>query len=365
MRILHLSNHCGRTGNGIVNVAVDLACAQAADGHVVAFASASGEYCALLQEFSVRFFDVDQRRRSVRGVIGATLGLHQAIREFAPDVIHAHMITGAVLARALKYVFRFALVTTVHNEFQRTAILMGVGDRVIAISDAVAEALAKRGLPRRRLRVVRNGPLGSPRRPDHASIPPAPVGHPSIVTVAGLNHRKGIADLIDAFTLLAPRHASVNLYIVGDGPQRKEFMERADRSPAGSRIFFTGFVADPRAYMLSADVFVLASHQEPFGLVLAEAREAHCAIVATDVGGIPEALDAGAAGILVAPHNSEGLAIAIERLLDSPEERQALQSRAASHLEPFFLSRVNRETLEVYTELVGIVGHGERERVLG
>jgi glycosyltransferase involved in cell wall biosynthesis len=90
-----------------------------------------------------------------------------------------------------------------------------------------------------------------------------------------------------------------SLYIVGNGPERAKLEAQAAGTGCNDKIHFTGFFSDPRRYLLAADIFVLASYQEAFGLVLAEAREAGCAIVASDVGGIREALDDGEAGILL------------------------------------------------------------------
>ena len=89
--------------------------------------------------------------------------------------------------------------------------------------------------------------------------------------------------------------------MVGNGPEMELFQEQARTSNYNSRIHFEGFQASPQSYMRAADIFVLASRRESFGLVLVEARQAGCAIIASDVDGIPEALDHGAAGILFPP----------------------------------------------------------------
>ncbi len=90
-----------------------------------------------------------------------------------------------------------------------------------------------------------------------------------------------------------------HLYLVGDGPDRGSMETLATKLDIAPYVHFTGFVADPRPYLASADVFALISHQDPCPLVITEAREAGCAIVAPRVGGIPEMLDGGAAGVLV------------------------------------------------------------------
>jgi glycosyltransferase involved in cell wall biosynthesis len=351
MKILHLANHCHRVGNGIVNVAVDLACSQSAEGHHVAFVSARGEYIELLAQYGVQHFDVDKKSREVWKLIEAAGRFLVVFRQFQPDIVHAHMITGALLAKAFKPWFNYRLVTTVHNEFQRSASLMGVGDCVVAVSAAVASALIKRGFSAGKVRVVRNGSLGTPRLASLSADVPS-LSHPSIVTVAGLNHRKGISDLIEAFEIVARRNADAHLYIVGDGPQRAEFEAQARRSFAARRIVFAGFVADPRGYLREADVFVLASHRDPFPLVLMEAREAGCAVIATRVDGVPEALDGGQAGILVPPCRSDVLGSTLADLLDREDELRVWRERSLRNLEPFSLARATREYLAVYKEVL-------------
>ncbi|WP_052098112.1 glycosyltransferase family 4 protein [Paenibacillus stellifer] len=348
MRILHIANHVKETGNGIVNVMVDLACEQASRNHQVAVMSAGGHYEDLLAKHGIRHFRLDQTRKPAQ-IMRAVFHFRKMVADFSPDIIHAHMMTGAVLARYLKGFRKYKIVTHVHNEFQKSADFMKVGDRVIAVSQAVSQAMEGRGVQKDKLRVILNGTIGSPRDSD-----PAPVqleGRP-IVTVAGMYERKGIADLIDAFNLTAQEHPDARLYIVGDGPDRAKFEERAAASPAASRIIFAGFQPDPRRWMKGAEIFVLASHKEPFGLVLIEARESGCAIVASGVDGIPEALDHGEAGLLVPPREPKSLAGAISKLLGDDVLRQRYRTRAAANLENYHVGRVAEEMLGVYGELL-------------
>lgn len=348
MRIFHLLNHIQEIGNGIVNVTIDLACLQAKSGHTVAIASGGGEYEALLAEYQITHFQLDQGRNP-RKILTAIQRYRQIIHEFNPEVVHVHMMTGVVLAKLLRGSSRYQLVSTVHNEFQRHAILMGWADRVIAISQAVAEAMIQRGVSPQKIHVVRNGTLGSPR--DRCSalpdLPSVTLQHPAIVTVAGLYRRKGIAELIAAFDQIAPQFPEAHLYLVGNGPDRALFEAQAQHSPVCSRIHFEGFQPQPQRYLQETDIFVLASQREPFGLVLAEARQAGCAIVATAVDGVPEVLEGGRAGILVPPA-VEQLAAAIAHLLAHPEQRTAWRTQAQTNLQWLSVARMAEETLAVY-----------------
>ncbi|MGI0483923.1 glycosyltransferase family 4 protein [Pantanalinema rosaneae CENA516] len=349
MRILHLLNDIRELGNGIINVAIDLACLQAQAGHEVAIASAGGEYETLLATYGVKHFCLNQRRHPLN-LLKATWHLQQILRNFQPEIVHAHMITGAVLAWGLKRQFSYALVSTVHNEFQRSAVLMGLADRVIAVSRAVADSMQQRGIPAHKLRVVRNGTLNSPRQ--RQSLVSQSLQRPAIVTIAGMYRRKGIAELIAAFSQIAEDCPTAHLYLVGDGPDRAQFTLQAQQTSVSDRIHFEGFQPEPQGYLQAADVFVLASHREPFGLVLSEAREAGCAIVASYVDGIPEALDQGHAGILIPPANVDALSRSITELLQQPELLQTWRQRSRQNLAWLQVDRVLHDTLLVYQELV-------------
>jgi len=351
MKILHITNHLQKIGNGIVNVAVDLACLQSQDGHDVAVASSGGEFETLISAYNAKHFLLNQSKQPLN-LLKAVWRLREIVQQFQPDIVHAHMMTGVVLAGVLRKGYKYNLVSTVHNEFQRSAVLMGLADRVVAVSQAVSNSMVRRGIPQSKLRVVANGTLSSPRHLSIGDYQPLPLHRPAITTVAGMYTRKGIAELIAAFSQIAPDFPKAHLYLVGDGPERSIFEEIAKSTPFNNRIHFEGFQPEPQRYMLATDIFVLASHCESFGLVLIEAREAGCAIIASDVDGIPETLDNRQAGILVPPQDSQTLATALAQLLRNPAQLQYWQNRAKQNLEQFSAARVHEETMTVYRELV-------------
>ena len=349
MKIVHLANHAQNVGNGIVNMMVDLACMQAKAGHEVTVASSGGGFEALLEQYGVRHVLLPQSRQPLR-LPAMLAGFNRLLAQCDPDVVHAHMMTGALIARFGAVRRRYVLITTVHNEFQKSASLMRFGDRVVAVSKSVAASMALRGVPEERLSVVRNGTIGTPRFAG-VPIPASPqLARPSIVTVAGMYERKGIQDLLRAFAQLCERIPSAALYLVGDGPDRAVMETLAQELGIAHRAHFTGFVANPRAYLAEADVFVLASHKEPGGLVLCEAREAGCAIVATRVDGNPEMLDDGDAGLLVPPAAPQALADAIELLLTDQVAHATLAARARHNLETFHVEHVCDAYLSIYEQ---------------
>ena len=350
MRIIHILNHVQEIGNGIVNVAVDLACLQSQSGDDVAVISAGGGYEKLLNQFGVKHYEINQSRQPIN-IIRAAVAYRKIVQEFQPDIVHAHMMTCVVLARALRWENRYILVATVHNEFQPSSLLMGLADRVTAVSKAVKNSMVQRGIPKQKLRVICNGTLGSPRTRKISDYQPLSLQSPAIATVAGMYKRKGITELIAAFEEIAQDFPQVHLYLVGNGPDKQIFESQAQATAVSHRIHFEGFQPEPQRYLLACDIFVLASHRDPCPLVLSEAREAGFAIVATEVDGIPEALDNGKAGILVPAQDSHQLAKALIKLLSDANILQEWKQRSQDNLEWLNVSRVHQETLAVYEEL--------------
>jgi glycosyltransferase involved in cell wall biosynthesis len=351
MRVLHIVNDLTDRGNGIVNTAVDLAMEQVRQGLVVAVASAGGAYQHLLERTGIAHFALDQAQNPVQ-MLRSVRRLHQQMGDFRPDIVHAHMRSGLLLAWLLRPFHQYVLVGHFHNVHDRKSIIMGLADRVIAVSKSVAASMSRSGIPRRKIRVVLNRTLGSRRVPALESIESAVLRRPSIVTVCGMNKRKGVDQIIRAFELLHDDLPHAHLYLVGDGPDRREFELQARRSRCFGHIHFEGCQAVPQAYMLSADVFVLASRRESFGLVLIEARKAGCAIVATDVDGVAEALDGGSAGILVQKNDVVALASALLIVLSDPTEKAKWQMRAKDHIADFSIDRMATEITAVYEELL-------------
>jgi glycosyltransferase involved in cell wall biosynthesis len=345
MRILHLLNHTHRM-NGHVHAAVDLSCAQVKLGHSAAVASGGGDFDALLAANNVETALIDHERKPAT-LLKSLNSLHRLVRRWRPDVVHAHMMTSALLAWPVCKLAGIPLVTTVHNEFQKSSILMGIATRVIAVSEAVGRSMEKRGISKSRLAVVLNGTIGSARF-EARDRTPKRFGTPAIIFVGGLHPRKGLPDLFEAFGKVHARNPSSRLYVVGDGPHRDEYAKLVNTMECASAVTFTGALNDPFPLLLGADVFVLPSHADPAPLVLSEAREAGCAVIATTIDGIPQLLEHGQAGVLVPSRDPNALSAAICSLVEHPEVLQQWKEKSQLNIDYLRIDRVARETLAVY-----------------
>ncbi len=345
LSILHLANHCERGGN--VHLAVDLACAQAATGHRVAFASAGGRYAEFLERHDVRHVALRQSMRPPWRAAHDAAALVAYCRASRPDVIHAHMMSGAVLGRLASRLSGAPLVTTVHNSFDRHSRLMRLGDAIVAVSRSERDLLLSRGFPERRVRVIVNGTLGSARAGETVAAAPA-LPRPCVTTLCGLERRKGVHDVIDAFVRVAGAAPDWRLVIAGDGPERRALEQQAAGARCAERISFIGHVDAPRGVLAQTDVFVLASYAEPFGLGILEAREAGCAVIGAQVGGIAEQLGANRFGRTVPPGRPDLIADELRRLMTDDAAREDAQRRARQGLDVYRVERMSQEYEEVY-----------------
>jgi glycosyltransferase involved in cell wall biosynthesis len=175
--------------------------------------------------------------------------------------------------------------------------------------------------------------------------------NPLIVCAARLEPEKDVATLVDAMVDVAAAHPGSVCAIAGDGSQRQELEERARReSPA---VRFLGFRQDVLSVINAADLFVLPSLAEPFGLVLLEAMALGKPVVATGVGGPREIVVQGKTGLLVTPGRPQELAEAINRLLADPQARRAMGEQGHQRfLCEFTAARMAEQTARVYENLL-------------
>ncbi len=182
-----------------------------------------------------------------------------------------------------------------------------------------------------------------------------------IVCVASLFPKKGHAHLIDALALLAERRPATVLELVGDGPERERILQRARERGVAGRVSLLGARSsdDVRATLAGAGAFVLPSVRLPSGrmegipVALMEAMASGVPVVASRLSGIPELVKDGVTGLLVEPADPEGLAVAIERVLDDDALAAGLALRARELVvESFGLTREATRLGDLFAESI-------------
>ncbi len=136
----------------------------------------------------------------------------------------------------------------------------------------------------------------------------------TIIGTLGRTKRiKGHQYLIDAFARIAAQNPALHLLVIGGGEGEAELRAQINTAGISERVTITGPIPNAARLLRAIDIFVFPSLNEGLGLAVLEAAAARLPIIATAVGGLPEAL--GADGIFVAPANSTAIASAIERVL--------------------------------------------------
>ena len=295
----------------------------------------------------------------------AVRALATYLRRNEIDLVHAHMYRAEVVGtRSAVAAGTPVIMATVHSSRVRPpsdvaalAALTSQMDRLIVPSASIVRKVRAEGREAR-YAVIPNGVDLT-----RFSAPPDPCGirHELgmredgllIGVVARLEPEKGHRHLIEAMPRIVATSPEAWLVIVGDGSLEAELRAQAAElpRPARDRVAFTGRREDVAAITADLDVAVLPSLREAQGISLLEAMARRRAVVASDVGGIPEVITDGVDGLLVAPGDPAALAAAVTRLLADPELRRRLGD--AGHrtvAERFSIDAQVRRTEQVYDE---------------
>jgi glycosyltransferase involved in cell wall biosynthesis len=241
------------------------------------------------------------------------------------------------------------LLRAVLDRFRRDRV-----DRFVAVSIAVAEGLARTGVPGERTVVVPNGIDVTGVR-TRAGAPPrvAPPDAPQRVGFVGrLERVKGCEYFIDAAGLITASHPDVAFVIAGTGSLDATLRARAASSPASKRITFSGYLDEPAPLLSTLDVLCVPSLSEASGLSAMESLALGVPVVASRVGGLPDVVIDGVTGALVPPADSGALAAAVSGLLADPERARALGRAGREHVEQHFTAaRMVAAYLRVYEDL--------------
>lgn len=208
-------------------------------------------------------------------------------------------------------------------------------DRVIVHSRWMAGWVERWGVPASRIAVIPNGV----ELPETLAPATLPLSTPlTLVTAARLTRWKGIGELI----AVVAGQRDLGLVVVGDGPDRVRLEQAAIEAGAADRVFFAGRRSreETLGIMASCDIFVLNSTWEGLPHAVLDAMVLGMPLIATAVGGVPEAVKDGENGLLIPPSDPDALRGALERLISSPAERARLAAGALRAAERFTVSRV-------------------------
>jgi glycosyltransferase involved in cell wall biosynthesis len=227
---------------------------------------------------------------------------------------------------------------------------------IIAISDAVADALAASGIDERAIEVIPSGIdlTRSVQRADNRTLKSVgiPEQAPLVVMVAALVRHKDPVTFIRAMKNVIDGGSTAHAVIVGDGPMREELENSIKDLGLHDRIHLTGFRPDADAILAAADVVALSSIEEGLGTVLIDALWMGKPIAATRAGGIPELVQDGACGLLAPIGDSNALGASIDRLLSDAALRRRFSTAGRARAATFSVERTAARTSLVYERVL-------------
>ncbi len=289
------------------------------------------------------------------------------------DVVHFHLPYTASLGRlvvaSMPRTGRPAVVYTEHSLWNKMAVLIRVLNRatigldrsLIVVSQAAHDALPRSLRARSRMIVhgvdlSRSEDLVAQReqiRKDVRSELGLPDDDLLVLTVANLRPEKGYETLLAAAAVVVGRSLPIRFVAVGRGPLEGQLRARLHQLALGDRFRLLGHRDDVLRLLVGADVFVLPSDQEGLPVSLMEAASVGLPIVATAVGGVPQAITDGTDGLVIPPRQPAQLADALERLAADGDLRHRLGRGARDRSTMFDVTSATREIEGIYRQVAG------------
>lgn len=291
------------------------------------------------------------------------LRLRRLVRERRYDLIHTHMPYAAFGARYGLGRHRPVLVHTEHNVWSRyhpatrflNARSYDTNAAVIAVSDAVAASIDPAVGPPVHTVIHGIDSTAFDRGPRARAAARRLLGLEEddlvVGTVGNFTVKKDQRSLLAAFAELD--YPSARLVLVGTGPLEQDLHGEAARLRVEERTVFTGSRGDVADLLPGFDVFALSSLHEGLPIALLEAMAAGLPVVATDVGGIHEALEDGRSGFLVPSADPSALASRLSKLLADVSLRRQMGEAAAEAAANFTPRPSVEKTMAIYDAALG------------
>jgi len=383
MRVLHITTEYPPVIYGGLGTAVGgLVAASASAGLQVAVLLVGGGATPAYRALSPERADGGHARREQDGEVvlftvphsSAVAASSEFARQWRPDVIHVHVFWLAHVAAAVREATGAPLVYTVHS-LDRAEYELGQGpadclsqwpiqsdlihsaDIIVALTREERELVAEYcPEARHRVRVVGNGiaDIAQPRKRRK------PRGAIDILYTGRFVDRKGIRELLSAAPAILEAAPGARLVMAGGYrhatvDELVNYWLPPECAPFRDRIVFTGWLtpAELAVWYANADILVVPSWYEPFGMVILEGMLYGLSIVAAAVGGPKEILVGEETGLFCEPKDGASLAAQVIRLIRDPELRSRISRKAAAAVRSHWLhAQVLDKMKAVYREAI-------------
>lgn len=331
-------------GSGIVATELAMALAEGGDEvHVISYALPSR-----LTLFNPRIFfhEVVTPRYPLFDQyppysLALTTKMVEVARHQHLDVLHVHYAipnaVSAVIARQIVAPQPLQVVTTLHgtdvtlvgvdpNYLETTRWGIMQSDAVSVVSESLRRQTVEQLGIERDIEVIPN--FIDPARYEQAKNGPgarrwAEPGERLLVHISNFRPVKRVLDVVETFRRVYRRIPSTRLLMVGDGPERGRVEQHCRENGLCHAITFVGSLPLIEEVLVGADLFLLPSESESFGLAALEAMSCEVPVIATNAGGVPEVVEDGRCGFLCPVGDVDGMAEGALRLLGDEPMRRA------------------------------------------
>jgi len=350
---------CYPTYGGSGVVATELGMELAARGHEVHFISYAVPTRLNPTSDRIYFHEVEVTSYPLFDHPPYTLALAVKMAEVAEsaslDLLHVHYAiphsVSALLARSMAAPRRLPFITTLHGTditlvgsdrsyLPITRFSIDQSDGVTAISNYLRDQTIKEFDTKRPIEVIRNfvncdlycRPADQRRRGEWA-----PNGEPLLMHLSNFRPVKRITDAIEIFALVRQK-IPAKFVLIGDGPDRGAAEHLVRCKKLGHDVFFLGKQDHIHEFLGLADLFLLPSDLESFGLAALEAMACEVPVVATNVGGVPEVVTDGVDGYLVPPRDVAAAAKCAIQILSRADRGREMGKQARINARKKFCS---------------------------
>ncbi|WP_204141999.1 glycosyltransferase family 4 protein [Halomicronema sp. CCY15110] len=362
VRILFVITRADTVGGAQVHVR-DLAQALIRDRHqVLVVTGQAGDYTQTLIERGIPQTSIAHFGRAINPLpdVQTLWTLRQIMRTFQPDLVSTHSSKAGLLGRLASRFNRVPCLFTAHGwaftpgvPARRRQLYRAIerlaepwAAKIICVSEYDRQLGLQCGMSAHRLITVHNG---MPQVANQYRAEPSR-SEPVVMTmVARFDQQKDHGTLIRALVGVP----GLQLNLIGDGPTLPTMQALVADLGLTSQVKFLGFRADIAACLAESQIFVLISHWEGFPRTIIEAMRAGLPVVATQVGGVAEAVLDGVTGFCIPPEDETMLRQRLQQLMQAASLRQDMGAAGRQRYQTqFTFERMYTETYQVYESVL-------------
>ncbi|KKR48837.1 MAG: Glycosyl transferase, group 1 [Candidatus Magasanikbacteria bacterium GW2011_GWC2_40_17] len=302
-----------------------------------------------------------RRRLRYLGGIVQFWQLYKLMKKIKPDIVHTQLFAADLWGRLAAFLAQVPLIITTEQNVNVDQSLLReflkmltyrLTDKVVAISTAVKNyAIKKYKLAADKIVIIPNDVDIAALEKRMISTTPKAINKKIIINTGRLVIQKGQKYLLQAFAAL-PQKNECELWLVGNGPLKKELQTQAQNLGIEKQVKFLGTRHDVPELLAQADLFAFSSIFEGLGIAVLEAAVAKLPIVASKIDGILDILKDEESGLLVEPKNPEVLTKALQKILENPYLGRQLAERAYQQVKNNFdVAVVVKKYEELYENL--------------